>query len=208
MPSISQSDKSKSLCRHVRPLHNLSQVYFYAIPRCPSAQIRLFWDSSSLQWQGPAREDYFASQRTFGNLGIAGDISGCHKLGRGAVAIYGVGTRDRGKPLAKHRRLIQTKISKMVRLRNPLPADPPMSLQTYHDLSFLLIILPSQENRSLPSFLTNSTHSSRFFNPNSSKKPLLSSDNTSSNTLSVFPTSGHGPSAIHMDLSQHLHQIC
>lgn len=88
----------------------------------------------------------------------------------GAVGIYGVETRDPTKSLKMHRIIIQTQMSKMLRLRNPILADLLIALQTYHHLNFVLISLHSQEI--LPPF-TGQFNSSKFFNPVSSKKPSL-----------------------------------
>lgn len=134
------------------------------------------------------------------------------------MSIYGIEARNPAKPLTMQRIIIQTKMSKMLRLKNPILVDLLTALQTYYDFGFVLISFPSQENLSPfltcqvnPLFKVLQSHLQEAFTWHTRLTwalQFLSNHDISSNILLVLAVSGHTPLAICMDLSQHLHHVC
>lgn len=165
----------------------------------------LLFSHRASPWQGPAREDGSASQRTFGNIRIAGDISGGHNLGRGDVSIYGAEIRDPAKPLTMHRTILQTKYpqAKAEKPCSSRSSNCPPHMTSNHGLRFVPMILPSQEK--LPPFLPHQLNplfkilqsqllqeaSAEHTRLNWAPQPLR--DSTRSNILLVFPVLAMGP---------------
>lgn len=141
MPSISQSDKSKSLSRYVRPYTIRIKSTSSLISHCLSLQILLFWLSGS-PWQGPAWEGVSASQRTeeletFLVVTTWGGVMGALMKQRSGVQVNPDKAQDNHPDQNTHKSEVEKPYS-----RRSTNCSPNMA--SNHDFHFVAIIPPYQ----------------------------------------------------------------
>lgn len=153
MPSISQSDKSKSLSRYVRPytIQVKSTASLISHCLCLSLQILWFWLSAS-PWQGPAWEDGSASQRTeeletFLVVTTWGGLMGALMEQRSGVQVNPDKAQDNHPDQNTHKSEVE----------KPYPRRPLTALQTWPPImtSALLQLFLLPRKTCLPFFFTS-----------------------------------------------------